>query len=295
MWGRWLILQGILNDLTEDSQSLMRITTTWPDVLQPGFSTSFFDRAPLPVFDPLAQGYVPANAWWMAELSRLAYRHDVEEDSAPPQPRRTSFLKRAGLRQVAFFNSEETHTQAMLVEPESAPSFAVLVFRGTEQNVKDFVTDLGTLPVPVIGGSVLVHEGFLKGLDSVWQQISRKLDEITSPLFYTGHSLGAALATLAASRRSPRAVYTFGSPRVGNDAFVSVLQSVPVYRIVDGSDMIPTLPPEVMGYSHVGEVHQLISPSPGFSFNPLAWWRCLTGPPKAFADHACINYVERIV
>ena len=183
----------------------------------------------------------------------------------------------------------------MLVEPESAPSFAVLVFRGTEQNVKDFVTDLGTLPVPVIGGSVLVHEGFLKGLDSVWQQISRKLDEITSPLFYTGHSLGAALATLAASRRSPRAVYTFGSPRVGNDAFVSVLQSVPVYRIVDGSDMIPTLPPEVMGYRHVGEVHQLISPSPGFSFNPLAWWRCLTGPPKAFADHACINYVERIV
>ena len=272
----------------------MRAATTWRDVLQPGLASGFFDTVPLPAFDPQAQGYVPANAWWLAELSRLAYRHDTEEDISPPIPLRATFLEKARLRQVAFFNSGETHTQALLVESESPLLFSVLVFRGTEQNVKDFVTDLRTLPVPVIGGSVLVHEGFLRGLDSVWQQISRRLDGITSPLFYTGHSLGAALATLAASRRPPRAVYTFGSPRVGNDAFVSALQNVPVYRIVDGNDMIPTLPPEVLGYRHVGEMHQLISPSSGFVLNPLAWWQCLAGPPKPFADHACINYVERI-
>jgi triacylglycerol lipase len=106
-------------------------TTTWQDLLDPGGATDFFSRREFPPFEPeAAVEYNHANALWLAELSRLAYRHDVEEDKPVPQPTRTSFLEKAGLKQRAFFVSPKTDTQAMLIEPMVSPPFAVLVFRG---------------------------------------------------------------------------------------------------------------------------------------------------------------------
>ncbi len=269
----------------------MRTTTTWEELLQPGLASAFFDRNPLPSFDPAARGYSPANAWWLAELCRLLYRHDVEEDTLPPTPLRSSFLTKAGLRQVEFFVSPKTDTQAYLVESVGSPLFAALVFRGTE-NAKDFLIDLKTIRTPVSGDSVSVHEGFLEAFESVWPKISTKLDEVKRPLFFTGHSLGAALATLAASRRAPQALYTFGSPLVGNDAFVSTLKNVAVYRVVDDEDGVAHVPPTLFGFSHAGELHHLKPLTKHeFSLKELD----LELPPKLLADHAPINYIERIV
>jgi triacylglycerol lipase len=272
----------------------VRTTTTWKDLLEPGSAPSFFDLHPLPKFDPSAKGYAPANAWWLAELSRLIYRHDIEEDSAPPVPPRSSFLAKVGLRQVAFFNSGRIGTQAYLVQSDQPFPFAVLVFRGTEQRVEDFLTDLDAFREPLGGDSVRVHEGFLRALDSVWQNMATELASISAPVFYTGHSLGGALATIAGSRLPrPRAIYTFGSPRVGNGAFAAALRDVAVYRVVDDSDAVTKLPPEELGFRHAGELHH-IRPSAfgGLRWNPLGWFR---HPPKPFADHAPINYVDRIL
>src|SRR5690348_3437116 len=108
----------------------MSAVTTWEDLLQPGNATDFFARRTFPPFDPASKpAYSRVNALWLAELSRLIYRHDLEEEDPPPQPTRTSFLKNAGFQQRSFFISE--NTQAMLVESVTAPAFAVLVFRGT--------------------------------------------------------------------------------------------------------------------------------------------------------------------
>ena len=75
-------------------------TTTWQDLLDPGGATDFFSRREFPPFEPEAAAeYNHANALWLAELSRLVYRHDVEEDTPVPQPTRTSFLEKAGLKQ----------------------------------------------------------------------------------------------------------------------------------------------------------------------------------------------------
>jgi triacylglycerol lipase len=103
-----------------------------------------------------------------------------------------------------------------------------------------------------------------------------------------------ALATLAAARRAPRAVYSFGSPRVGNGAFVASLGNARVYRMVDGSDPVTRVPAEALGYRHAGELHALRAPSVGLPLNLLAWVRRLTGPAQPFADHAPVNYGDRL-
>jgi hypothetical protein len=271
----------------------MRTVTTWSDLLHPGDAASFFDRSPLPVFEPGAVGYSASNAWWLAELSRLVYRHDVEEDAKPRVPFRSVFLAKAGLRQRLFFDSPATGTQGFIVESIGAPAFAALVFRGTEQTPKDFLEDLDAIQKPLGNENAEVHEGFLNTLNSVWEdRVAPELDKLTVPVFFTGHSLGAALATVAASRRPPAAVYTFGSPLVGNAAFAETVNRLRIYRVVDDSDVVTTVPPAALGFRHVGELRRLTPPLvQGFRFDPFAFFR----PPKPLADHAPINYVERVL
>lgn len=264
----------------------MRTITTWSDLLRPGDAPSFFDRSPLPPFDPNANSYSVTNAWWMAELCRLIYRHDVEEDKRLT-PLRSTFLSKAGLRQRIFFNAPETGTQGFLVESVQAPFFAALVFRGSEQEVKDVIADFKAIREPLGNQGASVHEGFEEALESVWAEVAADLDKLKVPIFYTGHSLGAALATLAAARRRPNAAYTFGCPLVGNEAFADSVKNIPIYRVVDGSDVVTTLPPEGLGYRHAGELHRIDGVHKS-SLIPFV------RPPKPLADHAPINYVERI-
>ena len=272
----------------------MRKTTSWQDLLRPGDALDFFSRSTFPAFDPAAAAYHGGNALWLAELSRIVYRRDVEENAAPPQPTRTSILARAGFRQRGFFVSRKTDTQAMLIESVAPPVFAALVFRGTEQRIKDFITDLELGAPHLAEVTPHVHEGFEEALDSVWEEVDVALSTLECPVFYTGHSLGAALATLAAARRPPQAVYTFGSPRVGNEAFAASLRDVPVYRVVDDDDVVTTLPPKALGFKHAGEAQVLSDPQIDSSRGLIDRIRRFFGPPKPLADHAPINYVDRI-
>jgi len=272
----------------------MRSPTSWNDLLRPGQATDFFARREMPPFEPAARGYSPANALWLAELSRLVYRQDLEEVADPSTPTRRQFLAKGRLSQKAFFLSPETDTQAMLVEREVDPRFAVLVFRGTEQKLKDFITDLRFGVDTLAGNDYAIHEGFRQALESVWPQIESTIDGLAPPLFYCGHSLGAALATLAAEKRKPRALYTFGSPRVGNGTFAATLDGLPVYRVVNDRDLVTTVPPEAFGFEHVGVLTKLIEPARGFSFNPIEWLRLAFSPAKPLADHAPVNYVDRL-
>lgn len=266
----------------------MLTSTSWKDLLHPGDATDFFLRRTFSPFDPTTKGYSPVNALWLAELSRLVYRHDIEEENPPPQPTRSSFLERAGFKLRQFYLSRATGTQAMLVEFIGAAPFAVLVFRGTEQNIQDYLTDLEFGELLLVRNKKDVHAGFTEAIDSVWGDMHAALAQLHCPIFYTGHSLGAALATLAAARHAPSAVYTFGSPRVGNPTFIASLGKVPIYRIIDDEDIVTTVPSENLGYRHVGTEFRLIAPKPTFS------WNFFFGPPKRIADHAPINYVDRI-
>jgi len=92
----------------------MRIT--WDDLLRPGDAQSFFARDPLPIFDPELRAYSAANAWWLAELSRIVYRLGPTETASPLRPLRSEWLATAGFDEVEFIRSDETGTGALLVQ-----------------------------------------------------------------------------------------------------------------------------------------------------------------------------------
>jgi hypothetical protein len=267
----------------------------WKDLLYPGRANDFFSADPLPPFDPNADAFHRANAWWLAELSRLVYRHDVEEEANPPLPRRADFLRRVDLEQLAFFNDKSLSAQAILVQANTSQPFAALVFRGTEQDVGDFLCDLETMPVGSTAQGSRVHRGFQRGLDAIWPAILTELEALQVPVFFAGHSLGAALATLAATRFVPKAVYAFGSPRVGDARFTAELSSVPIYRVVYGNDLVTTVPPEALGFLHAGEEWRF---GERRLFPVITNFRSLKenlgAPVLPLADHAPINYVRSL-
>jgi len=173
------------------------------------------DRQP---FQFAADNYQSVNAWWLAEASMLVYVQD--EDFVRQQ------LKNAGLLQTYFI--DEKGTQCFVSHNDD---FAIVCFRGTEASEpQDILTDLKVRPTGNSKGNE-VHTGFKEALDHVWNDIKGKLDKITDAgkngikVWFTGHSLGAALATLAADRYpTAQGVYTFGSPRVGDSRFVQGYQ-----------------------------------------------------------------------
>jgi hypothetical protein len=74
-----------------------------------------------------------------------------------------------------------------------------------------------------------------------------------SQIFITGHSLGAGLATLAALHISEIAkkkkinasinLYTFASPRVGDETFAEHFKDLPFsYRVINSEDLIQSVP-----------------------------------------------------
>lgn len=92
-----------------------------------------------------------------------------------------------------------------------------MAFRRTEGNDrKDLIADLRFIKVN-LNGHGRADKGFIAALaDDVKELVS--LIPAGARRLFTGHSLGGALATLAAALHSPDYLYTYGSPRVGDHA-----------------------------------------------------------------------------
>jgi hypothetical protein len=263
-------------------------------LLTPGHKAGFFPA-----------GRPPSEAALCAELSRLAYvpfERDAEARLAV-----VSALRRAGFERSLLLSAGGT--QAFLAhDPHSGLS--VLVFRGTELDPRDWATDLSVWPVAWPEGG-LVHDGFAHALNAIWAQVTTALTESAGRLIYTGHSLGAALATLAASRHAPGAIYTFGSPRVGNDAFVRSIAALEHHRFVNCCDVVCRVPPETFEYHHAGPASYLdrrgalhLAPAEAVverdqrrARRAYLWrwsWRPGTLWIRDLADHAPINYYRAV-
>lgn len=151
---------------------------------------------------------------------------------------------------------------------------AVLAFRGTA-DVGDWAIDLNAVPRPMPGRpGIRIHSGFWDAYARVAAEIAAAVGQLPANgfgevgLYITGHSLGGALAQIAAAaleRDTLAACYTFGSPRVASAGF-DALVKCPHYRVVDDWDLVPAVPPPspawLGGYRHTGDARLLAGPHP---------------------------------
>lgn len=170
----------------------------------------------------------------------------------------------SGLRVVGSFDAYGLFA-ALLVAPGE---MAVLAFRGTDC-LADWGLDLDAVRVAMPGHPrIHVHAGFWTAWRSMAPAVEALLAAHVQPdlgLYITGHSLGGALAQLAAldlERDTLAAVYTFGSPRVATLGFDEAVKA-PHYRVVNAWDLVPSVPPAFPGgFMHSGDPRLLAGADP---------------------------------
>lgn len=213
----------------------------------------------------------------MAKISRLVYQEmDYVEEIA----------ELWGVEDIRsdsqYFNTRKRDTQAFIFRTDE---FMVLAFRGT-QEINDWNTNLNTelrnFTIRKEGITTIssykgkVHKGFFLGWADIERPVLAKLEfwrkrnkgKPLPPLLVTGHSLGGALATMAAASLlengfNVAGLYTFGQPRVGDRTFIRNLHENlgnKVFRFVNNNDVVPHVPPPfslrnpMRIYSHLGAI-----------------------------------------
>jgi hypothetical protein len=229
-----------------------------------------------------------STAYATASLSRLSY--------SSPDEIRAGLAGMGVPGSLTVFANSSTAAQGYLVD---SPQWIVLVFRGT-QELDDVLTDLDVVRTTTAYGEV--HAGFERAFRSVWNDnvaeltiggeapgvglatmLRKRLSAVAGArpeLLLTGHSLGGALATLAAvnlaydcagetvlsdaqlascggSPLAIHSVYTYGSPRVGDARFAALAGRLAdpahvrhMFRFTHGVDAVPSTPAAAFGFSH---------------------------------------------
>jgi len=243
------------------------------------------------------------------EAARLAYYR--AEASAQERSRLSEALSRVEFSSLELFVHSPTGTEAYGAL-RGSDGVALVAFRGTEpDSIEDLLTDARAhfTPWPEAGGRV--HAGFAAAARAVLPSVREWLAATgaTEPIL-TGHSLGAALATLAASVLKPTLLVTLGSPRVGDEAFARSV-SCAATRLVNCCDLVTELPPPLGGYTHAGELlyitrtgHCLPTPKHATRIRDrllarlaYPWHYALRRGhvlARDLADHAPINYARAV-
>lgn len=186
----------------------------------------------------------------------------------------------------------------------------VVAFRGTS-SWRDWVTDAKAVYVPWVtptGMKGFVHGGFFRAFSSVRERITERVKQMSAVTF-TGHSLGGALATLAAAwycgaQRKIGRLITFGSPKVGNDEFADNFDDIPTSIYRHGRDAVTYVPnllwprlSDTIGNGeldgplatvHVDEVKVI-----GSTWRKL-WFMPLWPKPPTPLDHPLAHYIEAL-
>lgn len=242
------------------------------------------------------------NAYWASRLADYGYQFDtadqVQVGLAPLGINIQEVVPfHAGDHLDLSKSKATTGTDGFYLRTDKA---GFLVFRGTQENqISDVIVDIRVgleRPGPIVNeaGNGNVHSGFYNGLHAVWDyglhdELKKQHGDGKLPLYVIGHSLGGALSTVATHHllfdgcltsllravdlRSTctstfipvKAVYTFGSPRVGDEKFATTLHDriaatgTKMFRFVNEDDNISMLPQYsgimlgiMSSYRHVG-------------------------------------------
>ncbi|NND99397.1 MAG: lipase family protein [Pirellulaceae bacterium] len=231
-----------------------------------------------------------------AELAMIAYNDLAEATVAAAM---------AGFPDVTFYDRDGS--QAFRFRNEFD---CVIACRGTEPNEwNDIKADANAASV-LAETSGKVHRGFKTEVDDLWPMLETALMDNDQPLWFCGHSLGGAMATICGGRcflshisSNPEALFTYGSPRVGDKRYINYVQ-LPHYRFVNNNDIVTRVPPPFLGYRHCGSevyidrngklaklglVGKRRDRWRGF-FRGLKQWKI-----DHFSDHSIHRYIEAIL
>ena len=201
------------------------------------------------------------------------------------------------LKGVMFDEGTDTQGYVAVRRSDDGLGMAVVAFRGTQQ-VRDWLTNLDAATTPLTNDNPdnmellgNVHKGFNEAFRSVYDQIRQYLEgEEDLPHYITGHSLGGALATLATwyvRGEKLAACYTFGAPRVGDDGLTNRFRT-PIYRLVNGADPVPFVPPSGLFIDGFKALLRLI----GSVIGPLAKLADRLVPFQAYRHYGYQRYLS---
>lgn len=209
-----------------------------------------------------------------------------------------------------FYNNEKTNAQLYVWKDNKTLH---VVFRGTQEKY-DVLVDLDIVRSYMFPSTdILVHNGFFTQFKSLEANISSEISEhqgTIDTLHFSGHSLGAAVATLAAAYYGERhkdsmniICHTIGSPRVGNKAFTEFFATNvhEEIRITNVKDPVPLIPMSFL-YMHVSNSICINDEcSVEYAIKDIPWyWRIIYFPFSInyFAPvhcHSCDLYIERLL
>ena len=231
-----------------------------------------------------------------AKLASISYNNIKEAKSQ---------VKKLGFTTVEFYENDGAQAYRFMNKTD-----IVIACRGTQPaEFNDLKADLKALPVMAETVS-RVHRGFKNEVDDLWpaiqEDILRKAN-LHKTLWFCGHSLGAAMATIMASRakhnvelNDPVELFTYGSPRVGWREYCNSLNVIH-HRWKNNNDIVTTVPLAVMGFKHHGECHYINAY--GNVRNPTGWqmfkdrmrgmWMGIKkGKIDNFGDHSMVEYIK---
>lgn len=277
---------------------MIELDRSWKALTEPGDATEYaFERAaklelPGPTFSK-------ALAIAAAEASRLAYN--------PRREVREAALARGGFTELAHL---EQRSSVALILADPSGRILFVAYRGTDEP-EDWKLNLSLTPVP--WGDGRAHRGFAAAHANLEATVAEFLSGRKEAIVLTGHSQGGAVASLAATRLRPAAVYTLGAPRAATESAFAPLLGIPNFRIVNDLDPVPELPPggPPFHFTHcgtrivLGESGVTDEPPPSLSdriegfgralFDRAAWLRRKDSAPRWLSDHAPVNYVARLL
>ncbi len=232
---------------------------------------------------------------WFAERANAAYLQPEEI------LRRFSHVVHVG-------SFADTDIQYFL-EPDAALGTQTLTVRGTD-NLANVLLDLEYAPVRDSDLDIWVHRGFDAAARQVFDDVLPLIDS-AQPIQFTGHSLGAAVATLLMMYFHNRGAMigpstNFGQPKITTRSGANAYSDLPLTRVIDEKDPVPMVPPVDLidsrhgEYCHFGNEILLLN---GAHYSSLRghdalrrrvrgfWQRILHERPD---DHAMDNYIKRI-
>ncbi|MCB0349910.1 MAG: lipase family protein [Bdellovibrionales bacterium] len=267
------------------------------------------------------------NAYWLALASNVAYENHSTVEGFKNNKEYSENVN--DLQNVSTVLVQETpdekngvmgvNTVVLFVESETE---LIIAIRGTEpDDPTDYVNDLSTTTVQWDWAGK-VHLGFYTYFQSLWLAIEPKLSSVANKnVWITGHSLGAAgatllhiyLARLQAYGNYPniklRPLYTFGSPRIGDDIFAQAINNdisiPPMYRLRNEHDPVTVSPKMSRSnrktYRHVGQLIYLNDDGEidlkadekeiGSNFRDIPIFNYF----RSFSSHLLTSYIRKLI